>query len=202
MGKEEGTFEREALDEGPSSSPEFLAQAALCAKASSARSGKRGVKPLAVTTLALSLVACLLCWESVLPRRSHGSRAFATSMQRAGRGHRRSRLPAAWPFHVTLALPCPEPVLGVQLGEGGFAVVYLGSFCSFDVAVKTLKQSQADSSKEMLHEHNVWTFSGGPRVFMELVAASLTGVRLYNGLMPCHVLAWRFWELWPTYLLP
>lgn len=135
------------------------------------------------------------------PRRYHGSRAFAVAMQRAGRGHCRSRLHAAWPFHVTLALPCPEPVLGVQLGEGSFAVVYLGSFCSFAVAVKTVSQSQADSSKEILHEHNVWTFSGGPRVFMELMAASLTGVRLYNGLMPCHVLAWRFWELWPTCIL-
>ena len=173
VGKGEGTFEREAFDEGPSSSPECLAEAALCAKASSARGGKRGVKPLAVTTLALSFVACLLCWESVLPPRSHGPRAFAIAMQRPGRGRRQAPLQAAWPFHVTLALPCPEPVLGVQLGEGGFRVDYLGSFCSFDVAVKTLKQSQADSSKDILHEHNVWTFSGGPGVLMELVAASL-----------------------------
>lgn len=87
---------------------------------------KRGVK------LALSLMACLLCWESVLPPRSHGQRAFAIAMQRAGRGRRQARLQAAWPFHVTLALLCSEPVLGVQLGEGGFARLYRATFCGFE----------------------------------------------------------------------
>lgn len=104
------------------------------------------------------------------------------------------------PLRLVLALPCPQPTLHSQLGEGGFATVWRGRLCGHDVAAKVLKepteqnlhmlQQEGRLLHDCRHAHvlHIWPSDPGS-LCTELMAGPLSYAQVLNGLMPAPVLA-------------